>query len=169
MESAIPRSPGMVPPPSLPGRAHQKRQENLAALLVHRRESAQGDFSVWSCRWSAFRIANVCQLFLGGIGQECEPVLMRGVRRAADRKAHIPQILAGGPPPLGEVASTGTVYHVPGRYHLAMRIQHAAQCAAGRPANTVSDCQNRAKFIDAAEHIRWRLWHGQNRRSWRRR
>jgi hypothetical protein len=46
-----------------------------------------------------------------------------------------------------------------------MRIQHAAQCAGGWPADTVSDCRNSAKFTDAVEHIRWRLWHGQTRRA----
>ena len=44
-----------------------------------------------------------------------------------------------------------------------MRIQHAVQCAGGWPANPVNDCRNRAKFTDAVEHIRWRLWHGQAR------
>ena len=48
---------------------------------------------------------------------------------------------------------------------LAMRIQHAAQCAGGWPANTVNDCRNRAEFTEAVEHIRWRLWHGQTRRA----
>jgi hypothetical protein len=46
-----------------------------------------------------------------------------------------------------------------------MRVQHAAQCASGWPVNTVSDCRNRAKFTDAVEHIRWRLWHGQTKRA----
>ena len=72
---------------------------------------------------------------------------------------------ADGPRSLGEVASTGTVYHVLDWFHLAMRIQHAAQCAGGWPANTVNDCRNRAEFTDVVEHIRWRLWHGQTRRA----
>ena len=46
-----------------------------------------------------------------------------------------------------------------------MRIRHAAQCASGWPANTVNDCRDRAKFTDAVEHIRWRLWHGQTGRA----
>jgi hypothetical protein len=46
-----------------------------------------------------------------------------------------------------------------------MRIQHAAQGAGGWPADTVNDRRNRTKFIDAVEHIRWRLWHGQTRRA----
>ena len=72
---------------------------------------------------------------------------------------------AAGPRSLGEAASTGTVFHVLDWFHLAMRVQHAAQCAGGWPANTVSDCRNRAKFTDAVERIRWRLWHGQTRRA----
>jgi hypothetical protein len=46
-----------------------------------------------------------------------------------------------------------------------MRIQHAAPCASGWPANTVNDSRNGARFTDAVEHIRWRLWHGQTRRA----
>jgi len=49
---------------------------------------------------------------------------------------------ADGPRSQGEAASTGTVYHVLDWFHLAMRIQHAAQCAGGWPANTVGDCRN---------------------------
>ena len=52
-------------------------------------------------------------------------------------------------------------------FHLAMRDQHAAQCASGWPASTVSDCRTRARFADAVEHIRWRLWHGQTGRALR--
>ncbi|HUB44279.1 MAG TPA: hypothetical protein VMB73_04780 [Acetobacteraceae bacterium] len=74
---------------------------------------------------------------------------------------------ADGPRSLGEAASTGTVYHVLDWFHLAMRIQQAAQCAGGWPANTVSDCRNRAEFTDAVDHIRWRLWHGQTGRALR--
>jgi hypothetical protein len=48
-----------------------------------------------------------------------------------------------------------------------MRIQHAAQCAGGWPDNTVNDSLNRARFTDAVEHIRWRLWHDQTGRALR--
>ena len=68
---------------------------------------------------------------------------------------------ADGPRSLGEAASIGTVFHVLDWFHLAMRIQHAAQCATGWPASTISDCRTRARFANAVEHIRWRLWHGQ--------
>ena len=74
---------------------------------------------------------------------------------------------ADGPRSLGEAASTGTVYHVLDWFHLAMRIQHAAQCASGWPNNTLGDRRNRARFADAVEHIRWRLWHGQTGRALR--
>jgi len=88
-----------------------------------------------------------------------------GLGMTADTEVTILSDGADGPRSLGEAASTGTVYHVLHWFHLAMRIQHAAQCAGGWPANTVSDCRNRAKFTDAVEHIRWRLWHGQTRRA----
>jgi hypothetical protein len=88
-----------------------------------------------------------------------------GLGMTADTEVTILSDGADGPRSLGEAASTGTVYHVLDWFHLAMRIQHAAQCAGGWPANTVSDCRNRAKFTDAVEHIRWRLWHGQTRRA----
>jgi hypothetical protein len=38
--------------------------------------------------------------------------------------------------------------------------------AAGR-TNTLGDRRNRARFADAVEHIRWRLWHGQTGRALR--
>jgi hypothetical protein len=74
---------------------------------------------------------------------------------------------ADGPRSLGQIASTGAVYHVLDWFHLAMRIQHAAQCAGGWPDNTISDCRNGTRFADAVEHVRWRLWHGQTRRALR--
>jgi hypothetical protein len=48
-----------------------------------------------------------------------------------------------------------------------MRIQHAAQCAGGWPNNSLGDRRNRARFANAVEHIRWRLWHGQTGRALR--
>ena len=114
-----------------------------------------------------------------------KPVLFSGVPGEADQQhAQLNSVLSGrgmtadtevtilsdgadGPRSLGEAASTGTVFHVLDWFHLAMRVQHAAQCASGWPANTVSDCRNRAEFTDAVEHIRWRLWHGQTGRALR--
>ena len=91
--------------------------------------------------------------------------VLTGLGMTADTEVTILSDGADGPRSLGAAASTGTVYHVLDWFHLAMRIQHAAQCSVGWPANSVSDCRNRAKFADAVEHIRWRLWHGQTRRA----
>ena len=91
--------------------------------------------------------------------------VLTGLGMTADTEVTILRDGADGPRSLGEAASIGTVYHVLDWFHLAMRIQHAAQCAGGWPANTVSDCRNGAQFTDAVEHIRWRLWHGQTRRA----
>src|ERR1700761_7562877 len=114
-----------------------------------------------------------------------KPVLFSGVPGEADQQhAQLNSVLSGrgmtadtevtilsdgadGPRSLGEAASTGTVFHVLDWFHLAMRVQHAAQCASGWPANTVSDCRNRAEFTDAVEHICWRLWHGPTGRALR--
>ena len=111
------------------------------------------------------------------------PILFCGVPREADRqRTQLNSVLTGlgmtadtevsilsdgadRPRSLGEAASVGTVYHVLDWFHLAMRIQHAAQCAGGWPANTANDCRNGAQFTDAVELIRWRLWHGQTRRA----
>ena len=91
--------------------------------------------------------------------------LLTGLGMTADTEVTILSDGADGPRSLGEAASAGTVYHVLDWFHLAMRIQHAAQCAGGWPANTVSDGRDRARLTDAVEHIRWRLWHGQTRRA----
>jgi hypothetical protein len=48
-----------------------------------------------------------------------------------------------------------------------MRVQHAAQCASGWPDATARGRRDGARFADAVEHIRWRLWHGQNVRALR--
>jgi hypothetical protein len=42
-----------------------------------------------------------------------------------------------------------------------MRIQHLTQAAKGWPTGTPGECEDNARLIDAVEHIRWRLWHGQ--------
>ena len=49
-------------------------------------------------------------------------------------------------------------------FHLAMRIQHAAQAAKGWPSDTPGGRGDGARLSDAVERIRWRLWHGQVRR-----
>jgi hypothetical protein len=91
--------------------------------------------------------------------------VLSGLGMTADTEVTILSDGADGPRSLAEAASTGTVFHVLDWFHLAMRVQHAAQCASGWPANTVSDCRNRAEFTDVVEHIRWRLWHGQTGRA----
>jgi hypothetical protein len=64
---------------------------------------------------------------------------------------------ADGPRSLGEAASIGPTFHVLDWFHLAMRIQHVAQA--------VKAWAEGARFADAVEHIRWRLWHGQVKRA----
>jgi hypothetical protein len=46
-----------------------------------------------------------------------------------------------------------------------MRIQHAAQAVKPRPDNRNEFHEEWARFADAVEHVRWRLWHGQIRRA----
>jgi len=48
-----------------------------------------------------------------------------------------------------------------------MRVQHVAQCAGGWPSATTHGRRDGARFADAVEHIRWRLWHGQTVRALR--
>jgi hypothetical protein len=72
---------------------------------------------------------------------------------------------AVGPRTLGEAASEGPVRNVLDWFHLAMRIQHVAQCVKGWPDTTAEDRRIGADVADRVEHIRWRLWHGQVRRA----
>ena len=72
---------------------------------------------------------------------------------------------ADGPRSLGEAASVGPPFHMLDWFHLAMRIQHVAQAVKGWPGNRNDDCQEGARFADAVEHVRWRLWHGQVQRA----
>ena len=72
---------------------------------------------------------------------------------------------ADGPRSLGEAASVGPTFHVLDWFHLAMRIQHVAQAVKGWPDNGNDDRQQGARFADAVEHVRWRLWHGQVQRA----
>jgi hypothetical protein len=87
--------------------------------------------------------------------------VLSGLGMTADTQVTILSDGAYGPRSLGEAASTGTVFHVLDWFHLAMRVQHAAQCASGWPDATVRNRRDGARFADAVEHIRWRLWHGQ--------
>ena len=72
---------------------------------------------------------------------------------------------ADGPRSLGEAASPGPTHHVLDWFHLAMRVQHAAQAAKSWPDATDSDRQAGARLAETIERIRWRLWHGQVRRA----
>ena len=72
---------------------------------------------------------------------------------------------ADGPRSLGEAASVGPTFHVLDWFHLAMRIQHVAQAVKDWPGNRNDNCQEGARFADAVEHVRWRLWHGQVQRA----
>ena len=72
---------------------------------------------------------------------------------------------ADGPRWLGEAGSAGPTSHVLDWFHLAMRIQHVAQAVKGWPGSRNDDCQEGARFADAVEHVRWRLWHGQAQRA----
>ena len=72
---------------------------------------------------------------------------------------------ADGPRSLGEAASIGPTFHVLDWFHLAMRIQHVAQAVKAWPENSNADRQEGARFADAVEHVRWRLWHGHVQRA----
>ncbi len=63
--------------------------------------------------------------------------VLTGLGMTTDTEVTILSDGADGPRSLGEAASTGTVFHVLDWFHLAMRIQHAAQCASGWPDATV--------------------------------
>jgi hypothetical protein len=50
-------------------------------------------------------------------------------------------------------------------FHLAMRVQHVAQAATSWPDTTETDRQAGARLTETIERIRWRLWHGQAKRT----
>src|ERR1700759_181158 len=106
--------------------------------------------------------------------------VLSGLGMTTDTEVTILSDGADGPRSLGEAASTGTVFHVLDWFHLAMRVQHAAQCASGWAgarraakcaggggAATVRGPRAGARFADAVDPIRWRLWHGQTARALR--
>jgi hypothetical protein len=72
---------------------------------------------------------------------------------------------ADGPRALGAAASPGPTHHVLDWFHLAMRIQHPAQATKSWPDKTEEDRSAGKRLADTIERIRWRLWHGQVRRS----
>jgi hypothetical protein len=111
-------------------------------------------------------------LFSGVPGEADRPCtqlngVLSGLGMTTDTEVTILSDGADGPRSLGQAASTGTAFHVLDWFHLAMRVQHAAQCASGWPDATVRTRRDGARFADAVEHIRWRLWHGQTVRALR--
>ncbi len=67
--------------------------------------------------------------------------------------------------PRAKRRARGPVRHILDWFHLAMRIQHVAQCVKGWLDATADERQKGADLADIVEHIRWRLWHGQVRRA----
>jgi hypothetical protein len=116
-------------------------------------------------------------------GAEGKPVVFSGVPAEADRQQQqlrgvlhrlgatpgTPVTIlsdgADGPRSLGEAACIGPTSHVLDWFHLAMRIQHAAQAAKGWTADTPGEREDGARLAEVVEHIRWRLWHGQAQRA----
>ena len=45
-------------------------------------------------------------------------------------------------------------------FHIAMRIQHAAQTAGGLPADNPGRMQAKTVIVDEVERLRWRIWNG---------
>ena len=45
-------------------------------------------------------------------------------------------------------------------FHIAMRIQHAAQTASGLPADDLGRMQAKSVIVDEVERLRWRIWNG---------
>ena len=91
--------------------------------------------------------------------------VLSGLGMTAETEVTILSDGADGPRSLGDAASIGTVFHVLDWFHLAMRIQHAAQSAGGWPASTVSDGRTGARFANAVEHIaaqRHNTWDGRS-------
>jgi hypothetical protein len=72
---------------------------------------------------------------------------------------------ADGPRSLGEAACVGPTGHALDWFHLAMRTHHVAQATKGWPTDAPGDREDGTRLADAAEHIRWRLWHGQVQRA----
>jgi hypothetical protein len=72
---------------------------------------------------------------------------------------------ADAPRALGEKASPGPTRHVLDWFHLAMRLQHAAQTTKSWPCDSETDRCDGAALAECIEHIRWRMWHGQVQRA----
>ena len=111
------------------------------------------------------------QVVFGGVPAEADrqPQQLHGVLLGLGATPGTPATIlsdgADGPRALGEAACVGPTRHVLDWFHLAMRIQHAAQAAKGWPADTPGERGDGARLADAVKRVRWRLWHGQVRRA----
>jgi hypothetical protein len=111
------------------------------------------------------------QVVFGGVPAEADrqPQQLRRVLLGLGATPGTPATIlsdgADGPRALGEAACVGPTRHVLDWFHLAMRIQHAAQAAKGWPADTPGERGDGARLADAVKRVRWRLWHGQVRRA----
>jgi hypothetical protein len=94
---------------------------------------------------------------------------LRGVLHKLGATADTPVTVlsdgAEGPRALGEAASLGPTEHVLDWFHLAMRIQHVDQAAKSWPDTSAGHRQTAAALTETIDRVRWRLWHGQVRRS----
>jgi hypothetical protein len=52
-------------------------------------------------------------------------------------------------------------------FHIAMRIQHAAQTASGLPADDLDRMQAKSVIVDEVERLRWCSWNGKAKNAWR--
>ena len=50
-------------------------------------------------------------------------------------------------------------------FHIAMRIQHAAQTASGLPADCPGRMQAKTVIVEEVERLRWRIWNGKARNA----
>jgi uncharacterized protein YukE len=91
--------------------------------------------------------------------------MLQGLGATSATPATILSDGADGPQSRGEAASPGPTHHVLDRFHRAMRIQHTAQAAKSWPDKTEDHRQAGERLAETIERIRWRLRHGQVRRS----
>ncbi len=77
-----------------------------------------------------------------------------GLATTADTEVTTASDGADGSRLLREAASTGILLRLLDWFNLAMRVQHAGQCANGWPNATVPGRWDRAHFANAVEHVR---------------
>ena len=86
--------------------------------------------------------------------------VLSGLGMTADTEVTILSDGADGPRSPGEAASTGTVFHVLNWFQLAMRNSPRRAMRQRLADQHRQRLRTRARFADAVEHIRWRLWNG---------